>query len=416
MAETLDPAPVVPPGCELLRDGSWRDGLTTFTVVPRRRPESIRQYEFLRTSETANTINGDTKGTLDGSSSKSGEIEMSTEDTVMVEKRDAEFKSWKETDKLGEIEAFGELNPNNNAEKRVSEAGRDVEEQDERDWMEKYRERRRRFQCDHDQHHDEKGANVKTSTKVFDKEMLDDVPAPQLHVRWEEEDTETQNLEKTESLGKEDAKEDHAANNFTTRNPNPIRYDPQRDPTSDAVYTEDPCCWDENISSNLHTFNPETPFTSSSQSSPHDHQPHSKLNPSFELSSPNSASLFAMAVSQRVQRLGNAVCPLIQSAEKKSPPAQSVGSQSISSQKLYFQNLLSQEIVSKIPPSQGACGKAPPTSTAPPSGFGAPQTRRRAWVSFSHTRYVQSQYLLYFTLCRVNRRAPLFEFVAPIKV
>lgn len=413
-SEALDPAPVVPPGCELLRDGSRRDGLTTFTVVPRRRPESMRQYEFLHTSETAHTINGDTKGTLDGSRSESGEIEMSTEDTVTVENRDAEFKNWKETDKLGETEAFGVLNPNKNAEKRVSEAGHDVEDQDERDRMEKYRERRRRFQCDHD----EKGANGKTSTMVYDKEMLNDVPAPQLHVHWEEEDTETQNLEKTESLGKEDTKEDRAANDFTTRNPNAIRYGPQRDPTSDAVHTQDPCCWDENIP-NLHTFNSETPFTSSSQSSPHNHQPHSKLNPSFELSSPNSASLFATAVSQRVQRLGNAVCPLIQSAEKKSPPAlhpQSVGSQSISSQKLYFQNLLPQEFVSKILPSQGACCKAPPTSTAPPSGFGSPRTRRRAWSSFSHTRYVQTQYLLYFTLCRVNRKAPQFEFVAPVKV
>ncbi|MCI4375847.1 hypothetical protein PGIGA_G00114550 [Pangasianodon gigas] len=399
---SLDGDPVVPPGCELLRHGSQRDGLTTFTVVPIRRPQCKRQYEVLLTMETLETINGDTGGNLEESSSESRElekIEMSTKEIVMLERTDAEFENeleLQETNKeLGITEAYGKLNLNIDAEKHLPEDRDRMEDQDGRDWIELYRERRRRFLSNDDDDHDGKEAKVKS-----DEEMVDDVPPspPQLPVCWEEEDTETQNLEETESFGKEEAEEDKTADTFTIQNPNPSRYDPQHNPTSNPVYTRDPYR-DVNLSSNRHSSNSDTPFTSSSQSNPHNHQhnsvqsmlPHvskSKLDPSFELSSPNSASLFALAVSRRVQSLGNGVCPLIPSARRISSPTphpQSVGSQHTSSQKLYFQNLISQEFISKIPVSLGPCDEAPPISTAPPSVM-TTRARRQAWSSFSRTK------------------------------
>ncbi|XP_017336156.1 protein cordon-bleu isoform X2 [Ictalurus punctatus] len=403
VSEYLDGDPVVPPGCELLRNGSQRDGLTTFTVVPRRRPQSMRQYEVLLTMENSETmeINGDTGENLEGGISESREIEkteMGTKEIVMLERTDAESENLEETNKeLGITEAFGELKLNMDTEKHLPEGRDKMEVQDERDWIEQYREIRMRFLSDDD--HDGKEAKLKTSTKVFDEEMVDDVPPPQLSVCWEEEDTETQNLEETDSFGKEEVEEDKAANTFTIQNPNPSRYDPHHDPTYDASYTQDPY-WDVNLSSNQQSSNSDTPFTSSSQSNPQTHQPNSvqstlphvsksKLNPSFELSSPNSASLFGLAVSQRVQSLGNDIFPLIPSARRTSSPTphpQSVGSPHTSSQKLYFQNLISQEFISKIPASPGSCSEALPTFTAPPSVIMTTQARRRAWSSFSRTK------------------------------
>ncbi|KAF4080199.1 hypothetical protein AMELA_G00167820 [Ameiurus melas] len=392
---SLDGDPVVPPGCELLRNGSPRDGLTTFTVVPQRRPQSMRQYEVLLTMENSETIeiNGDTGENLEGSISESREIEkteMGTKEMVMFERTDAESENLEETNKeLAITEAFGILNLNIDAEKHLPEDRDGMDVQDERDWIEQYREIRRRFLSED---HDGKEAKLKTSTKVHD------VPPPQISVCWEEEDTETHNLEETHSFGKEEVEEDKVVNTFTLQNPNPSRYDPQDDPTFDASYTQDPY-WDVNLS-NQHSSNSDTPFTSSSQSNPQTHQPNSvqstlphvsksKLNPSFELSSSNSASLFGLAVSQRVQSLGNDICPLIPSARRTSSPTphpQSVGSPHISSQKLYFQNLISQEFISKIPASSGSCSEVLPTFTAPPSVIMTTQARRRAWSSFSRTK------------------------------
>ncbi|MCJ8730009.1 hypothetical protein PDJAM_G00113370 [Pangasius djambal] len=405
---SLDGDPVVPPGCELLRHGSQREGLTTFTVLPIRRPQCKRQYEVLLTMETLETINGRTGGNLEESSSESREIkkiEMSTKEIVMLERTDAEFENeleLQETNKeLSITEAYGKLNLNKDAEKHLPEDRDGMEDQDQRDWTELYKERRRRFLSDDDDDDDDwKEAKVKSTTKVFDEEIVDDVPAPpqQLPVRLEEEDTERQNLEETESFGKEEAEEDKAADTFTIQIPNPSRYDPQHDPTSNPVYTQYPYR-DVNLSSNRHFSNSDTPFTSSSQSNPHNHQPNSvqsmlphvsksKFDPSFELSSPDSASLFALAVSRRVQSLGNGVCPLIPSARRISCPTphpQCVGPQHTSSQKLYFQNLISQEFISKIPVSLHPCNEAPPISTAPPSVM-TTQARRQAWSSFSRTK------------------------------
>lgn len=345
-------------------------------------------------------INGDTGENLEGSSSESREIkkmEKSTKEVVMFERTDAAFEDVEETKKeLGITEAFGKLNLNMNAENCPPEDRDGMEDQDERDWIEEYRERRRRFLSDDDDHHHGKEAKLKTSTKAFDEEIVDDVPPPpQLPVCWEEEDIETQNLEETECFGKEEAEVDKAANTFTIQNPNLSRYDPQHNPLSDPVYTQDPY-WDVNLSSNFESSKSDTPFPSSSQFNPHNHQSISvqstlprvlkfKLDPGFERASANSASLFALAVSQRVQSLGNAICPLIPSARRISSPTphpQSVSSQNTSSQKLYFQNLTSQEFISKIPACLGTCNEALPISTAPPSVVMTPQAKRRAGVPF----------------------------------
>lgn len=366
---SLDGDPMVPPGCELLRHGSQRHGLTTFTVVPQRRPQSMRQYEFLLTMEK---MNGDAGGNLEGSSSESRKTEKT--EMVMLERIDAEFENVEETNKeLGITEAFGKLNLNMNA-------GDGMEDRDERDWIEEYRERRRFLS--NDDHDSGKEAKSKTSTKAFDEEIVDDVPppSPQLPVCWEEEGTETQNLKEAEV--------DQATNTFPIQNPNTSRCDPISDGD-----TQDPD-WDVNLSSNFESSKSDAPSPSSPQSSPRNHQPisvqstlpkvsKSELDPGFERSSPNSPSLFALAVSQRVQSLGNAFCPLIPSTRRISSPTQhpqSVGSQNTSSQKLYFQNLISQEFISKSPACLGACNEAPPTSAM------TPQARRQAWVSCSRTQ------------------------------
>ncbi|XP_058260148.1 cordon-bleu protein-like 1 isoform X1 [Hemibagrus wyckioides] len=272
------------------------------------------------------------------------------------------------------------------AEKHLSEDRDGMEDQDERDWIKEYAKRRRIFLSDYDYGRETK---LKTSRKAFYEEMLDDVPPhpSQLSVCWEEEEEEEpETPEETEGLGTEETEEDESkANPFTLQNPNPS--------TSEEPY------FDVNLSSNLHSSN-STPFTSSSQSNPQDHQPtslwsalphgsKSKLEPSFKRSSPNSPSLFSLAVSQRVQSLGNAFSPSIPSTRTISSPTphpQRVGSQHTSSQKLYFQSLISEEIVSKFPGSLDPCGEAPPTSTAPPTVIITTQARRQAWSSFSRTQ------------------------------
>lgn len=398
--------PVVPPGCEVLRHGSQRDGINTFTVVPQRKTQSTRRYEFLLTIENLETINGDTGGRMEDRISESREteeIEMSRKEMVILEKTDDEFENVVETNKqLGIKEAFEKLHLNIDAEEDPTEEDPPEEDppeedpteehlpedrgemEDNRDWIEKYRKRRMGFLSDDDR----KEAKLKMFRKAFDKEMLDDV-APQplkLSVCWEEEESETQVLEDTESFGKEEDDDD------TLQNPNQSRYEPQHDPTSEEPY------WDVNLSSNLQSS--DTPFTSSSQSSPQNLQPNllqsalpcdsnSKLEQNFELSSPNSQSLFAITVSRRAQSLGNVVSPLIPSTRTISSPTphpQRVSSQHTSSQKLYFQNLISQEFISKTPASLGPCIEAPPTSKAPPPVVMTTRARRQAWSSFSHTQ------------------------------
>ncbi|KAK3575334.1 hypothetical protein QTP86_025522 [Hemibagrus guttatus] len=391
----------LPPGCELMRHGSQRNGVNTFTVVPRKRPQSTNRYEFLLTMKNVESINGDTGEHLEGRISESREtekMETSSKEMARLEKTDDEFENVVETNKeLGIAEGFGKLHLNIDAEEHLAEEhlaeehlaeehlieDRDgMEDQDERDWIEEYKKRRRFLS------NDDYGKETKTSRKAFYKEMLDDVsPQPsQLSVCWEEEEPETQNLEETEGFGKEEAEEDkYKANTFIIQNPNPSK-------------SEEPY-WDVNLSSNLHSSNSATPFTSSSQSNPQNRQPtsfqsasphdsKSKLKTSFELSSPNSPSLFALAVSQRVLSLGNAVSPLIPAARTVSSPTphpQRVSSQHTSSQKLSFQSLISEEFISKFPASLDPCNEAPPTSTAPPSVFMATRARRQAVPFHAHS-------------------------------
>ncbi|XP_060724860.1 cordon-bleu protein-like 1 [Tachysurus vachellii] len=412
----VDGDPVVSPGCEVLRHGSHRDGINTFTVVPQRRTQSTRRYEFLLTMENLETINGDTGGRMEDRISESRdteEIEMSRKEMVILEKTDDEFENVVETNKqLGIKEAFGKLHLNIDAEEDPPEEDPPEEDppeedppeedppeehlaekylpedrsemEDNRDWIEEYRKRKMGFLSEDDR----KEAKLKMFRKPFLHQMPDDV-APQpskLSVCWEEEESETQVLEDTERFGKDEDDED------TLQNPNPSRYEPQHDPTSEEPY------WDVNLSSNLQSS--DTPFTSSSQSSPQNLQPNllqsalpcdsnSTLEQNFELSSPNSQSLFAITVARRAQSLGNVVSPLIPSTRTISSPTphpQRVGSQHTSSQKLYFQNLISQEFISKIPASLGPCTEAPPTSKAPPPEVMTTQARRQAWSSFSHTQ------------------------------
>lgn len=353
------------------------------------------------------TIDGDTGGKLEGCSSECRqieELETSTQETETLEKRDAGSEGVEGTNKEMDVaEKVGEVNltmeKHEHEEKHVPEDRDGMEDREERDWVEEYTERRRRFLCD-----DGKETKLKIFTKLFEETMDDDdpppspPPPPRLPVCGKEKDSETQNLEETESFEEEEAKNDKPANKFIIQNPNLSRCDPQRDPTSDTAHPQDPY-WDVNVSSNLHSSNSDTPFTSSSQPNPHDHQPNSapctllphvpksNLDPSVELPS-NSPSLFALAVSQRVQRLGNGVRPLSPSARRTSSPTralQSLGSHHGSSQKLYFQNLIKQELTSKIPAPQGVCSEAPPVSAAPPTGT-TTKARRRAWSSFSRMR------------------------------
>ncbi|XP_047670107.1 cordon-bleu protein-like 1 isoform X2 [Tachysurus fulvidraco] len=418
----VDGDPVVPPGCEVLRHGSQRDGVNTFTVVPRRRTQNTRRYEFLLTMENLETINRDTGGRMEeriSESRETEEMEMSRKEMVIIEKTDDEFENAVETNKLlGIKEAFEKLHLNMDAEEDPPEEDPPEEDppeedppeedpaeehlpekylpekhpaeehltedrgetEDKRDWIEEYRKRRMGFLSDDDR----KEAKLKMFRKAFDEEMLDDV-APQpsnLSVCWEEEESETQVLEDTESFEKEE----------DLQNVNPSKSEPQHDLTSEEPY------WDVNLSSNLQSS--DTPFTSSSQSSPQNLQPNllqsalpcdsnSKLEQNFELSSPNSQSLFAITVSRRAQSRGNVVSPLIPSARTISSPMahpQRISSQHTSSKKLYFQNLITQEFNSKIPASLGPYIEAPPTSNAPPPVVMTTQARRQAWSSFSHTQ------------------------------
>ncbi|XP_046703665.1 protein cordon-bleu isoform X2 [Silurus meridionalis] len=378
---SLDGDPVVPPGCKLLRHGSQRDGLTTFTVVPQRRPQNTRQYEFLITMETSETTNEDPGGNLEGSGSESGEVEQ----METFEKDDAEFENEVETGEVLSIkEGFGKLNLDVNSEKHHSEHKDGTADQDGREWMDEFRTRRRRFLTDD---HWE-GGDLKTSRKVLDQEMEDDYDDC-----WEVEDTE--NLEETESFRKEETEEHEAGNVFPIYNPNLCDSDPQRDPTSDVSYNKDPY-WDVQRSSNLHISNSDTPNTSFFQTNPHNHQPNSvqslsksKPDPSTEHSPPNSTSLFALAVSKRVQSRGNASSPLNPSARRTPSPtpcSPSASSQHTSSKKLYFQNLITEEFTVKTPASLGPWNEAPPISTAPPPVALTPQAKRQTWSSFSRAQ------------------------------
>lgn len=368
-----DPDPIVPPGCEVLRDCSQRDSLNTFTVVPWRTAQSTRRYEVLLTLEDLASIDRKTGGNLEKRVLDSREMEtmeMSRKETP--EKTDSESDKVEETDQeLGIPAEFGKLCLNVDAEKHLPEERDSMEDQAERDRMEEYR-------------------RVKPFRKVFNDKRVKDVPPPppppQLSVCWEEEETETQNPEETRSFGKKEAGEGRTVNALTIQNLNQCRY---LNPTSN----QEPY-WDVNISSHLHSSDSDTPFTSSPQSSLQKHQPSphdskAKLVPSFEHSSPNPVSLFALAVSRRVQSLGNAPSPLILSERTTSSPTQhpqNDRTQLSSSQKLNFQSLISQGFISKIPPSVGPCNGAPPTSTAPPSAVMTTQARRRAWSSFSHAQ------------------------------
>lgn len=355
-----------------------RDSLTTFTVVPRRRPQSTRQYECLLTMET---IPRDTEGNLEESSSEfrqDEKMEISSSELVVLKERE-EFDNVEEiNNEMGVTEKLGEVDLNMDEERLVQEDRDRMEEQEKRDWVEEYRERRRRFLFD-----DRKETKFKTFTKVFNEEIMEDdpLPPPQLPVCWEEKDNEKENLENVENFGKEEARKDEPTNSFTIPTPNPSRYDPQHEPTEDPTPTKEPY-WDVKLSTDLHSSNSDTPFTTYS---PH-HQPtsvrasDSNLHPSFEISSPNSASLFAMAVAQRAQRLGHVVCARTSSSTKA---LQSLSSYQTTSQKLYFQNLISEENL-KIPTSQGVCSEDLPISKAPPMVVMTTQARRRAWSSFSH--------------------------------
>ncbi|XP_053354932.1 protein cordon-bleu isoform X1 [Clarias gariepinus] len=383
--------PVVPPGCELLTHGSQRDGLTTFTVVPRRRPQCMRQYEVLLTLETLETINGDTEGNLELGVLESREVEK-IEKVEQFETNEA-FENVVETNKeMGIADPFEKLNLNTDAEKEQSEDGDELEVHEQGDWIEEYRKRRRKFLM-HDDGKEPRSLMI--SSKVFNKETVDDAGPSlptKLSVCWEEDDTEEQNLEEIGSFVKEETREDKAAKIFTVQTPNPSRSDPQRDPTFNPAYTQDPY-WDVKLSSNTSPSDSDTPFTSSANHSGiHNHQPlpdeptspqvsKSEPDPSFKHSPPSSVSRFALAVSQRVQSLGNGVCPLIPSARKTTSHPQSLGSRQTSSQKLYSQNLISEESMSKNP-----CNKAPPISDDPPFVSMSPQARRRAWSSFSRTQ------------------------------
>ncbi|XP_035382671.1 protein cordon-bleu [Electrophorus electricus] len=157
-ASVSDPDSIAPPGCGLLRHCSLREGLTTFTVVPRRRQPSLRHYEVLVRLETPGSGQTDHLewGSTEMESLEPKEVEnrkLNSSKMGTAEKTDGEGENLEERNSgLGILEAaekaFGKLTVSASTEKHLEVKERmedQVSEEEQGDNVEKYRESRSSF-------------------------------------------------------------------------------------------------------------------------------------------------------------------------------------------------------------------------------------------------------------------------------
>ncbi|KAK1798730.1 hypothetical protein P4O66_007021 [Electrophorus voltai] len=157
-ASVSDPDSIAPPGCGLLRHCSLREGLTTFTVVPRRRQPSLRHYEVLVRLETPGSGQTDHLewGSTEMESLEPKEVEnrkLNSSKMGTAEKTDGEGENLeKRNSGLGILEAaekaFGKLTVSASTEKHLEVKERmedQVSEEEQGDNVEKYRESRSSF-------------------------------------------------------------------------------------------------------------------------------------------------------------------------------------------------------------------------------------------------------------------------------
>ncbi|KAI4880278.1 hypothetical protein NFI96_030717, partial [Prochilodus magdalenae] len=215
-ATSQDSDPTRPPCSLLQRNCSQRDGLTTFTVVPRRRLPSLRRYEVLVTLEAL--------GSQDKSNEEIGDVPKHVENLenleignpelcekeMILEKKDVKGENPGEGDE-GELvipmeNVFDTFKVNKDVEKHLEEEreeNEDKEDEDERDWEEKYKERRKRFQGDTA---DRKAVKLYRWMKEFEEGLLQNgredtengFPAPPLPVSSDRDENEGDNQEERE--------------------------------------------------------------------------------------------------------------------------------------------------------------------------------------------------------------------------
>ncbi|KAL6455954.1 hypothetical protein MHYP_G00358050 [Metynnis hypsauchen] len=429
-ASSQDSNPIGPPGGLLWRNCSLREGLTTFTVVPRRRQPSLKQYEVLVTLEAlASLEQSDGRTEILESIPKHGENvetlepreignpELCENEMTILEKKYAKGEHREERDGGLDIprpaeKVFDKFEMNRDIEKHSERESEETEYEveEERDWMEEYRERRRRFQGDTV---DRKAVKLDRWMNEFEEALSyaktqdggDHVengfpPPPPLPLHWEEEEIEKDNQqERKGKVGFRTVREeDDEDSNASTISPKPSSYETYHKPMADTAYLFD-VYWEENRSSDLHspdskldfdapqvslTYQPLDFFQSLSQTKPDpkspcsnhqpssvpasptlsghsdlDTSPNSKLSPAVDVPSPAPMSLFALAVSRRAQSLKKTVCPL-------TPSTQSSYSQTQPS-RVFSQNPLSQSSSHCVRSAQGGRSQAwssPSTCTA----------------------------------------------------
>ncbi|XP_036425845.1 protein cordon-bleu [Colossoma macropomum] len=381
-ASSQDSNPIGSPGSLLWRNCSVREGLTTFTVVPRRRQPILRQYEVLVTLEALPSLeqsdgeteilesipkHGDNVETLEPK--EIGSPELCENEMAILEKKYGEGENREERDGGLDIpravkKGFDKFEVNRDMEKHSEKEGEEIEDEvsveEERDWVEEYRERRRRFQGDTV---DRKAVKLDRWMNEFEEALSytimrdggEDVEngfPPPLPLYWEEEEIERDNQqERKENVGFRTVREeDDEDSNASTINPKPSSFETYHKPMADTAYLPD-VYWNENRSSDLHspdsnldsdapqvslTYQPLDSFQSLSQTDPKspcsNHQPSlvpasptlsghsdldtsSKFSPAVDVPSPAPMSLFALAVSRRAQSLKKTVCPLSPSTQ-----------------------------------------------------------------------------------------------------
>uniref|UniRef100_W5KBX7 Cordon-bleu WH2 repeat protein-like 1a n=1 Tax=Astyanax mexicanus TaxID=7994 RepID=W5KBX7_ASTMX len=343
-ASDLDSSSIAPPGCQLWRNCSQREGLTTFTVVPRRRQTSPKHYEVLITLEASQAnermeipecITKDDE-TLEWKNTEMENLvskELNENETNTQEKGNSEDLEGSDA-QLGILESiikeFDKVNLDTDVEKHLTEETEDpiLVDEEEKDWVEKYKERRRKFQGN-----DKKPVNLDKWMKDFEEKLgytvedepkevdngFSPPPPPACSVYWEQDMSQR---------GIEDGTEGFKADREVEDKDSSLDEDePYHEPMAYKVL--DPY-QDLNHFSNLHSSKaslnfgaPEVPLSLESpdhvQSSykidssntlqpnpvlstvdcPHNHQNHSTADPP----SPAPVSLFALAVARRAQTL-----------------------------------------------------------------------------------------------------------------
>ncbi|XP_062854177.1 cordon-bleu protein-like 1 [Trichomycterus rosablanca] len=324
-----------------------RDGLNTFTVVPRKKTQSPRQYEFVITLETSES--GETGKKLKGGNDNRKNSEP-RESTNNQEYNTNTMVTHEKTEHVNNVDkTCGNLDILEATEKELDmiklytytenhlDKGREMEDQvvlEERDWEVMFKEKRKIFQ---NGVHCEEAVNLKRCTMSSDKAVVEDVvekttfdfkpPSPPSY--WKEDDCETQHVkksEKAEMIGIEKKAEDKET---STTYPTAPRREHHRDPY-----------WKTNLDTIQVPFKYQSPDSVSKfglNSSLSNEKPSSENitqseNPSlvdFKNAGPNSnsephqsfklpvaclVSPFALAVSQRAMSVGKRGYPLNLSA------------------------------------------------------------------------------------------------------